>query len=127
MTVAQPETEPEEIRLTIGDVAISDHWLVSPAGTVPVAGTQWSTQHMWSTRRYLPGWAVVLCILTWWIFLLGFLWLLVREERTTGSILVTVTRPKFMHTMSFPVLTPGDAQRTEAAVARARQLAIMAS
>lgn len=124
--MSQPVQEPEAVRLTLGDVVISDHWLVSPSGTVPVAEVQWSTQHLWQSHRRIPPPAIVAAVLTFWT-LIGLLFLLAREERTSGSVQVTVSGPRFMHVMSFPVRSPGDAQRIEASVAQARQIAVMAA
>ncbi|QLQ16711.1 MAG: hypothetical protein HZY73_14820 [Micropruina sp.] len=45
------------------------------------------------TTRVIPGWAVLFAILGFLFFLLGLLFLLVREERTTGFVQVQVVAP----------------------------------
>jgi len=124
---AAPQGPVEEVRMWVGDIAVCDHWIVTPTGTVKAQEATWQTTPMWQNRRVLPTWAVVMAICTFWIFLLGLLFLLVREERAEGTIQVTVTAPGFMHLTYLPVRSAAEAAQHEASVAKARQLAIMAA
>jgi hypothetical protein len=89
----------------IGDITVSSHWVVTPTGTRAVGETSWLVTDLSRSYRALPTWAVIAAIFTFWFFLLGLLFLLVKEDRTEGWIQVTVSAPGFSHTTSLPALS----------------------
>ena len=77
------------------------------------------------TRRDLviPTYAIVLAVVTSLMTcLLGLLFLLIKEERTTGWLQVTVQGPAFVHTTHVPVIHPGTIVDVYARVDYARSL-----
>ncbi|WP_017573291.1 hypothetical protein [Nocardiopsis halotolerans] len=92
---------------TIGEIAFSQHTVMTPAGRFPIRGTVWTVNDMSRTDRSTPAWAVVVAILVfWWTCLLGLLFLLVKEERTIGHVQVTVQGPDRYYSTSIMVTHP---------------------
>ncbi|GAB3567951.1 hypothetical protein GCM10027344_31100 [Spelaeicoccus albus] len=77
--------------------------MITPVGTVPLHRAQFTFSDMSRTDRVTPAWAIVLAIIGFFFFLLGLLFLLAKEERTSGAVQVIVTGPGFMHTFQTPV------------------------
>lgn len=76
---------------TIGDIAITQTSVITPSGRFPIKGTVWTMSDMSRTERSTPVWAIVVAILVfWWTCLLGLLFLLVKEDKTTGHVQITV-------------------------------------
>ena len=99
---ALPVASPEPIRVQFGDISMSDHWLVTPQGTMPLAGTQVFISDMSREERFIPGWAIALAIIGALFFLLGLFFLLVKETRTTGFMQITVSNGGFTYQSAEP-------------------------
>ncbi|MBE2998430.1 hypothetical protein IDM40_06880 [Nocardiopsis sp. HNM0947] len=109
--------------LTLGDISVSQHMVVTPAGRFPLRGSVWTVTDMSRTERTTPAWAIVVAILTFlWTCLLGLLFLLAKETRTTGHIQVTVQREGHFHATVVPANSPMDAQRIHQQVNYVRSL-----
>jgi hypothetical protein len=79
----------EPTLVTIGDIVVTQTWVVTPSGTRPRAEVSYAATPMYQTTRGIPTWAIV-CAIVFFVFcLLGLLFLLVKEERTTGHLQVT--------------------------------------
>ena len=102
-STAQASRIPESPLVQIGEIVVSTSWVVTPAGNRPVAQATWNVNDMYRSYRAIPTWAIVMTILTVWFFLLGLLWLLVKEDRTEGFVQVSVYSPGFSHATSIPV------------------------
>ncbi|MBN2622182.1 MAG: hypothetical protein JXA83_02380 [Acidimicrobiales bacterium] len=89
--------------VTIGDVAVSQTEYATPAGTFPLARTQWIVQENVHTTQGIPTYAIVLAVLFFLVCLLGLLFLLVKEERTAGYVQVTVQGHGTFHATQIPV------------------------
>lgn len=89
--------------VTIGDITVTKTSVITPVGSIPLAKAQFNFSDMSRTERVTPAWAIVLAIIGFFFFLLGLLFLLAKEERTTGGVQVLVTGPGFMHTFQTPV------------------------
>lgn len=87
----------EPVLVQIGDVGISQNWIVTPVGTVPTRGAQIFVTDATRTERYTPTWAIVLAILGALFFLLGLLFLLVRETRISGAFQFTIVNGTFTY------------------------------
>lgn len=101
----QPQQQPEQAQaataalLTLGSMRITDSWVYTPVGTFPLAGSNVTFFDQTRTTSKIPTWAIVLTIVTVWFFLIGLLFLLAKEEVTTGYVSVTVQhRDGRMHT-----------------------------
>jgi hypothetical protein len=110
---AQPyPPAPEPVMVHFGDILMSEHWLVTPHDTVPLAGTSLWVLDQSREERYLPVWAATLALTGFLFVLLGFvgfffallglLFLLVKETRTTGFMLITVSNGEFTHQTGEP-------------------------
>ncbi|MEV2276795.1 hypothetical protein AB0I72_14560 [Nocardiopsis sp. NPDC049922] len=110
--------------LTIGDIAITQHTVITPAGRVPIKGTVWTVTDMSRTETSTPTWAIITAILIfWWTCLLGLLILLVKEQKTTGHIQVTVQGHGTYHATNIPAAHPGLGRQINDQVNYARSLA----
>ncbi|MGY4858381.1 hypothetical protein [Cryobacterium sp. AP23] len=96
----------EPVLVQFGDINISEHWLITPAGTAPLRGTQIFVTDMTREERVIPAWAIVFAVIGFFFFFLGLLFLLVKETRTSGFMQVSVTNGAF--TYQSAELTRGD-------------------
>jgi hypothetical protein len=110
--------------LTIGDIGVSKHWIVTPNGTARVGGSTWIAQDQSRTESRIPGYAIVLAIVFAIFCLIGLLFLLIKEQYTTGYVSVTVQRDGLFHVTQVPVSSPDDVARVRALVNQAQSLAV---
>jgi hypothetical protein len=103
MSVIQPPSGHDPLLVSIGDIGFSAHWLVTPVGAKPLKGTQILVADFSRTERKTPTWAIVLAVLGIFFFLLGLLFLLVKEDVTTGSVQITVHNDGLAHATNVPV------------------------
>ncbi|MFL1377913.1 hypothetical protein [Nocardiopsis protaetiae] len=119
-----PGSPEEPVLSTIGDIAITQSTVITPAGRFPIRGTVWTVTDMTRTERTTPAWAIVVAILVfWWTCLLGLLFLLVKEEKTSGHVQVTVQGHGHYHAASIPAAHRGLAAQINQQVNYARSLA----
>jgi ABC-type transport system involved in cytochrome c biogenesis permease subunit len=109
----------EQIVLTIGDIGVSKHWIVTPNGSAPIGGSTWIARDMSRTESKIPTWAIVLAIVFAVFCLLGLFFLLVKEQQTTGYVEVSVQQGQLHHVTQIPL---SNAQQ----VAQVRQLVYQA-
>ncbi|MCB1250096.1 MAG: hypothetical protein KDB36_11845 [Acidimicrobiales bacterium] len=88
---------------TVGDIAVTGTEVHTPAGSIPLRNTTWMVSNMTTTTSGIPTWAIVMAILFAVLCLLGLLFLLVKEERTTGVMQVAVQADGFYHATQIPV------------------------
>lgn len=88
----------------IGDIGVTATSVITPAGTVPLKGTQWIVTDQSRTTTKIPTHAIVLAIIFALLCLIGLLFLLMKEEVTEGYIQVTVRNPdaRLYHVTSIP-------------------------
>jgi hypothetical protein len=105
MTVEIPSSPaPMQPLVQIGDISVDQSWVHTPGGWVPTAQATWTVQDQTLRAMVIPGYAIVLAIVTSVMTcLLGLLFLLIKEERPTGWVQVTVHGPGFTHTTQLPV------------------------
>lgn len=96
-------TAPQAPLVTFGDITVTPEWVVTPRGALPLGQAQFVAQDCSITTRQVPGWAIVLAVVGFFFFLLGLLFLLVREERTTGYVQVQLVGPGLVHLTQIPV------------------------
>ncbi|MEU6128887.1 hypothetical protein ABZ805_06910 [Saccharopolyspora sp. NPDC047091] len=94
------------ILVTIGDIACTQHEVITPAGRFPIGGTTWSFTDLSRTTRGIPTWAIVCAIVFALFCLLGLLFLLAKEDRTEGWVQVVVHGPGLAHQVHIPVNSP---------------------
>ncbi|WP_017583536.1 hypothetical protein [Nocardiopsis valliformis] len=109
---------------TIGDIAITQNTVITPSGRFPIKGTVWTMSDMSRTERTTPTWAIIVAILVfWWTCLLGLLFLLVKETKTTGHVQVTVQGGGHYHATQIMVNNPAYVHHLSQQVNYARSLA----
>jgi hypothetical protein len=119
---AGPPPMHEQPLVMIGDITVSASWVVTPAGTRPLREVNWHVADMSRTTRVIPQWAIVLAVIGFFFFLLGLLFLLVKEDRTDGSVQVAVTGPGFSYSSQIPVYAPAQVADVHQRVAYARSV-----
>lgn len=87
----------EPVLVQFGDISITEHWLITPAGSAPLRGTQIFVTDMTREERFIPAWAIVFAVIGFFVFLLGLLFLLVKETRTSGFMQISVTNGAFTY------------------------------
>lgn len=90
----------------IGDIQVRDGTVHTPAGSCPLRGSRWMMMDHSVIERRTPVWAIVLAIVLAWFFLLGLLFLLVKEDRVSGFVEVVVSHDenRFSYRTVVPVL-----------------------
>ena len=122
MSEIVPAGTPDPILTSIGDIAFSTHWLVTPVGTKPLRGTQILVTDFSRTERKTPGWAIVVAIVLAFFALLGLLFLLVKENVTVGSVQVTVHNDGLAHATQVFVRSSYEVAEIQQRANYARQL-----
>jgi hypothetical protein len=118
---AQAATEP--VLVTIGDISVTQSRVFTPSGTRPLGEVSWTVTDGSVTTTRIPVWAIVCAIIGFVLFLIGLLFLLVKETTTRGTVQVTVFGPGFMHTTNIPVTSQAQVTDINARVNHARMLA----
>jgi hypothetical protein len=120
-----PATQAADpLLLTIGDIGVSRHWVVTPNGSTRLSGTTWIVQDQSRTESRIPSYAIVLAIVFAIACLLGLLFLLIKEQQTTGYVSVTVQSDSLFHVAQVPVSSPDDVARIRGDVNQAQSLAV---
>jgi hypothetical protein len=91
MTIEHPSGAPAQPLVQIGDISVDQDWVRTPSGSAPTAQVPWSLQDLTHRDLVIPTYAIVLAVVTSVLTcLLGLLFLLIKEDRTTGWLQVTV-------------------------------------
>ncbi|MFF3393676.1 hypothetical protein ACFYW1_22460 [Streptomyces sp. NPDC002669] len=91
--------------LTFGDIAVMNDQIVTPAGPMPLKGAVWTATDLSRTEEKIPTVGIVLAIVFALFCLIGLLFLLMKEKRTTGFIQVTVTSGGRHHSTMIPAVS----------------------
>lgn len=91
MTIDQPApAQPAPFVVSIGNIHATQHHVVTPSGSWPITDVNVTTADQTHTTTHTPAWAIVLCVVLVWFFLLSLLFLLAKETRTAGYVAVVV-------------------------------------
>jgi hypothetical protein len=105
MTMPAWATGPtESFYVQVGDIGVSQSWVVTPRGTAPLVGSQWWAVNRSAYTQHIPVWAVVLAVV---FFPIGLLFLLAKETRLSAWIEVTVQSGNLFHQTAVPHDSPG--------------------
>ncbi|WP_046471812.1 hypothetical protein [Allosalinactinospora lopnorensis] len=102
----QPASAGGQPLTTIGDIAVYQHEVVTPAGRFPIKGSAWTVTDMSHVHESIPAYAVVLAVLLFVFCLLGLLFLLIKERRIQGYVQVAVHGNGVFHSTMIPVHSP---------------------
>ena len=108
---------------TIGDIGITNDTIVTPVGSAPLRASQWMVSDMTRTESKIPTWAIVCAIVFALACLLGLLFLLAKEQQTTGFVGVSVRSEDLSHQTSVPVSSPEQVVYVRQQVSYAQSLA----
>jgi hypothetical protein len=110
---AQPTFQPqptndafmsgEQVMVSIGDISVTSTTVYTPSGARPLSEVTWTFTDMSITSQGIPTWAIVCAVVFFLLCFLGLLFLLAKEDKTQGSVQVTVHGPGFLHTSTIPV------------------------
>ncbi|GAA2995095.1 hypothetical protein [Streptomyces fulvorobeus] len=92
--------------MAFGDITVMSDSIVTPSGTMPLKGAVWTATDMSRTEEKIPTVAIVLAIVFALLCLIGLLFLLMKERKTTGFIQVTVTSGGRHHATVIPATGP---------------------
>jgi hypothetical protein len=109
--------------LWIGDIGVSRHWVVTPNGTAPLAGSQWIVRDATRVEERIPAVAIVLAVIFFVFCLLGLLFLLMKERQVTGYVEVTVRSGDVYHVAQLPVRNVMDVDYARRLVQQAQSMA----
>ncbi|MGW9630227.1 hypothetical protein ACWGST_05950 [Agromyces sp. NPDC055520] len=84
---------PAQFLVSVGNIHATQHHVVTPSGTWPIADVNITTQDQTQATTHTPAWAIVMVVIFIWFFLLSLLFLLARETRISGYVNVTVWGP----------------------------------
>ena len=93
----------EPVLVTIGDISVTSTTVYTPSGSRPLAEVSWTFTDLSTTSQGIPTWAIVCAVVFFLFCFLGLLFLLAKEDKTVGSVQVTVHGPGFVHTSTIPV------------------------
>lgn len=123
MTVERTSSGATGPFVQIGDISVDQQWVRTPSGSVPTGQVTWSVQDLTRHDVVIPPYAIILAVvLSAVTCLLGLLFLLVKEDRTSGWLQVTVQGPALEHTTWVPVSDQGMVMDVHARVDYARSL-----
>ncbi|MEV6163744.1 hypothetical protein AB0L71_17740 [Streptomyces sp. NPDC052052] len=110
--------------LAFGDIAVVNDQIVTPAGPMPLKGAVWTATDLSRTEEKIPTHAIVLAIVFALFCLVGLLFLLMKEKRTTGFIQVSVTSGGRHHSTMIPATGPETFPMVMAQINTARSMSI---
>jgi hypothetical protein len=119
-------TDPIPVIAQIGDIHVTSTTVNTPAGIIPLRGSQWTATDHWVTERRTPKWATVVAVAgVCCTGLLSLLLLLVKENVYTATITVSVMGDQFFHSTRMVVSTPEAVQEIYDQVNYVRNLALI--
>ncbi|MFH8471402.1 hypothetical protein [Streptomyces sp. NPDC018000] len=110
--------------LAFGDITVMNDQIVTPAGTMPLKGAVWTATDLSRTEEKIPTVAIVLAIVFALLCLVGLLFLLMKEKKTTGFIQVSVTSGGRHHSTLIPATGPETFQMVMAQVNTVRAMSV---
>jgi hypothetical protein len=132
MSGLTPYWQPSPYLLVVGDIGITDTWVVTPRGSCPLRGTRWIVTDRTYYKQATPVWAIVLAAVLVSLFiwvcllgLLGLLLLLVKEYQLAGSVEVAVSGDEFFYATQVPTRSSFAVFQTHQLAAQAQALATM--
>jgi len=118
--------ESNAYQVVIGDIGVTDAWIVTPYGTAPLRGSVWTVRESTFIGQRTPTYAIVLAIVFAVFCLLGLLFLLIKETTVQGVVEVHVRSGSLNHMTQLPVWQPIQVQQIHGWVEQARTLELSA-
>ncbi|GAB3500282.1 hypothetical protein [Nocardiopsis coralliicola] len=125
---AQPDPS-SQVLTYIGDIALTQTEVIVPSGRFPIKGATWDVADMTRVEERVSTVGVILAIASVALFiwlcligLLGLLFLLMKEKKTTGTIQVTVHNGSAYYAAVIPARGPQTVHEVMRQVNYARSL-----
>jgi len=112
----------EPVLVTIGDISVTSTTVYTPSGSRPLSEVSWTFTDMSTTSQAIPTWAIVCAIVFFLACFIGLVFLLAKENSTTGVVQVSVHGNGFVHTTTIPVSSINQVADISARVSYARSL-----
>lgn len=110
--------------VTIGDITCTQTHVITPSGTFPIAGSQWTVTDMSTTTERMSQTGLVLALVGFFLVCaLSLLFLLMKDRQTSGYIQVTVFGGGVTHVANIPAVSPATMVDVSNRVNYARSLA----
>jgi hypothetical protein len=90
----------DPVLVQLGSIGVTQHWVVTPAGSHPLGRTQWLVSNNVYPTESTPTWAIILAIV---LFPIGLLCLLAKERGLAGYVQVSVMGPGLHQAAQIPV------------------------
>ncbi|MEV6951808.1 hypothetical protein [Streptomyces sp. NPDC051183] len=91
---------------SLGDITVVGDQIMTPSGPMPLRGAMWNATDLSRTEEKIPAHAIVLAVIFFLFCLLGLLFLLMKEKKTTGYIQITVNSAGRHHSTMIPATDP---------------------
>ncbi|WP_328927264.1 hypothetical protein OG429_23645 [Streptomyces sp. NBC_00190] len=88
--------------VSLGDITVVGDQIITPSGNMPLRGAVWNATDFSRTEEKIPTHAIILAVIFFLFCLLGLLFLLMKEKKTTGYIQVSVTSGGRHHSTMIP-------------------------
>jgi hypothetical protein len=85
------------VLVQLGDIQVTQFHVITPGGAYPLDRTTWVVTDHTTYTESIPTYAIVLAIVFALACLLGLLFLLIKERKPQGFVLVSVQGPGFSH------------------------------
>jgi hypothetical protein len=103
MGASVPAPQNEQPLVRFGDFYLTEHWVVTPQGSVPLANCQIYVANNTRVDRVIPTWAIVVAVVGLFVItLFSLLFLLAKEDRVSGFAQITVTNGSFTYQTGEP-------------------------
>jgi hypothetical protein len=108
--------QPEQVLVTIGDIAVTQSSVIVPHGRFPLRATAWTVQDSSQVSESTSSAGVVLAVLSVLLafglaiftcgislfLLLGLLFLMIKDRNVSGFVAVSVVGPGLFHSVQLP-------------------------
>ena len=117
---------PGPVVVQIGEIGVTSTVVHTPAGDIPLSGSQWQVHDYWHSEQKIPTWAIVaaivgFCVLT----VFSLLFLLAKETIQRGTVQVTVTNGQRQYVARLPVTDQSQVTQIHQQVNYVRSLAAL--
>lgn len=118
--------DPGPVVAQIGDISVTSTTAHTPAGPIPLRGSQWTLIDQWMTQQKIPPWAIVLAILLFCLMgPFSLLFLLAKDNIYYGTVQVNVTNGRQQYVTRIPVASHVQVQHLHQQVNYVRSLAAL--
>jgi hypothetical protein len=116
----------DDVVVGVGEIGVSPRWVHVEDGLYPLRDSRWTVTDQVREVSEIPPYAIVLAVIFFMVFLLGLLFLLIKERTVEGVVEVSVEGDGYHHVTHEPVASYGAVQSIHRRVSYIRHLAAAA-